>query len=208
MKELIQVEQKGIGYSGTTVTFIFTNLCFLFWANLLGLLGPGADLAVGIIQLGVFVSYHVAAIKLFNRNDELDGNVFLIFATFFGGVGGLTNVVSTICNEIGVEFSTMPVAFCWLFCGIMLICILPCYRFAPWSAFVMFALAGVSILLMGLMALGLIGASIAPVIAWLLFIVGILGLYMAIAGLNGFTGVNLPMGKPIFKQNKSNEESA
>ena len=44
------------------LTLIFATLCFCFWANTMGFFTEGAVLAIGVLQLGVFVAYTVGGI--------------------------------------------------------------------------------------------------------------------------------------------------
>lgn len=201
-QSFIQVEQVNhpmMGFSGTTVCFIFTNLCFLFWANLLGILGGGAALAIGLIQLGMVIAYHLAASKVFVRGQAFDGNIFLIFATFFGGVGGLSNIATAIAPIIGIPYEGTAVGYCWVMCGIFLIAILPACLKSPWVVFVLYALAGLALLLLGLVIIGILNAGLSTSIGWMLFAVGVLGLYMTLSGMYSFVGMNLPLGRPLKK---------
>jgi hypothetical protein len=200
--EVIIIEQKGVpgnAPSGASVCFIFSNLSFLFWANLMGYLGDGAGFAIGIIQLGVFVTYHVAASLLFTRGEAFDGNIFMVFATFFGGVGGATNIASAICAAKGIPFDNSVVGICWIMCGIFLLGILPGCKKSPWTVFVLYLLAGIGLFIMGLITLGIVGMSMVPITAWLLFAVGALGLYLTLSTMNSFMNINIPLGKPLFK---------
>lgn len=98
-REASAVTVKGIpGFSDATPTLnlIFVTLCFCFWANALGLLGEGAVLAIGVLQVAVFTGYTVGGVILLARGNGFGGNIFMVFASFFGAAGGLTHVVFVV----------------------------------------------------------------------------------------------------------------
>ena len=195
-----QINCMPIGWSGTTVCFIFTNLCFLFWGNLLGLLPEGSTLTVGVTQIGVLISYHICAAKTFNTGDSFTANIFMIFATFFGGVGGLNNILSAIAPKAGIEYNGTAIGYCWIICGLFLLGILPACLNETWITFILYLLAGIALFLLGLVTLSIAHGSASAVVAWLLFIVGVLGLYMTFSAMFGFVGKSLPMGPPVRKK--------
>lgn len=188
-----------MAYAGGLLCFIFSSLCFLFWGNMLGFWGDGAGLAIGCIQLGVFAAYHMCSQDLFIQGNAFEGNVYMVFAALFGGVGGLVNIGSSIAHFVGVPFSDTAVGIVWLLSGLLLILILPGARKNPKVGFLFYIFGGVALTLMGLATMGLIPVSTMPVIAWLIFVVGALGFYVCIATMNGFGGVSMPLGKPFFK---------
>lgn len=193
------MDEKKQGYSGTTVTFIFTCLSFLFWSSFVGLLGEGAGLTIGVIQIGLVISYHAASLKLFVIGEEFEGNNFLIFATFFGAVGGLNNIAAVAMPKLGFEYETSVIGIIWILCGLYLLCIVPACLKKPWTVPVLFALAGAGVFLNGLLELKIVGAGTGPIIGWLFFCVGVLGFYMVISGMNGFRGINFSLGKPLIR---------
>jgi len=97
------------------LTLIFATLCFCFWANTMGFFTEGAVLAIGILQLGVFVSYTVGGIILLHRGNSFGGNTFMSF--LFGGLGvlgyGLTGA------GIAPEIVNVPAAWCLLIDGVV-----------------------------------------------------------------------------------------
>jgi len=198
-KKIVEVEVKsGLAYSGPAICFIFSVFCFLFWANILGILGDGGNLAVGAVQLGAFVSYLAGSIILYQRGADFEANVFMIFTAFFAGVGGLLNVFSSIAEFVGMPFSGKVGGICWLLCGIFLLSVLPANRKAPKAGFGVFSLAGIALTLMGLWNLEILSNNVAPIVAWLLFVVGVLGFLMMLSPMCSFGGLSLSLGKPFF----------
>jgi len=181
------------------LTLIFATLCFCFWANTMGFFTEGAVLAIGILQLGVFVSYTVGGIILLRRGNSFGGNTFMIFATVFGGIGGGTHVAMTIAGVQNVAFCYQICGVAFIVAGVFLLCMVPGLKFAPKTDFMSFLFGG-----FGVLGYGLTGAGIAPEIvnvpaAWCLLIDGVVGLYTVVVLMLGFLGINLSLGKPFFK---------
>lgn len=169
---------------------------------MLGLLGEGGSLAIGCIQLGVFGTYLSCSIILYKRGQAFDGTVFMVFAAFFGGAGSMLNIGQAIAEFHGVPFSTSAPGMCWLLCGIFCLAILPSCKKLPKAGFLFYLLGGIALSLLGLLVLGVLSAPwFTPVIAWLLFGVGVTGIFITINTMNSFEGViNFPpLGKPFFK---------
>jgi hypothetical protein len=187
------------GNPGAAVCFIFAMLCYLFWANILGMLGPGAQIVLGCIQLGAFGAYHICSQDFLEIGDGFDGNAFMVFAAVFAGIGGLMNVVQAVCLNVGMPFSNVPGSFVWLISGLLLLLLIPAVKATPKVNFLFYVFGGAALTIMGLVGLGLIPAGIMPFVAWLLFIVGTLGMISALATFYSFMGKEIPLGKPFFK---------
>ena len=202
-EKVVVVEQKGVpgvGDTSAVLAFIFTNLCFLFWANLMGFLGEAGGLAIGTVQIGVFAAYHIFSENLFQRGATFDGIVFGIFAAFFGGVGGLNNIASSLCAFFGIPYSNIAINVCWILCGIFCLAICPCSRHLPFTVFLVYFLTGIGLFGIAGLGLGIIGgAAITQVIAWIEFAIGLCGLWICIATACTHAGMELSLGKPFFK---------
>lgn len=188
-------------YAGATLAFSFTNLSFLFWAALLGFLGENASFTIGIIQLGVLAIYTIGAVLLLKSGNAFEGNVFLIFAGFFAGVGGLTNVSGAIAANLGWGFCITAPGICWILCGVFLLAVLPAVRTSPKAGFIFYIFGGIGLIVMGLTTLELIPAAWNTVAAWSFFVAGVCGLFVTVSVMNDFCGVKNfpPLGKPFFK---------
>lgn len=151
------------------------------------------------MSISVFPAYLIGAIVLLKRNDGINGNVFLVFATFFGSLAGITSVASYILTVMGIPFEMTPVSVCWILSGILLLGILPGIKNFPWTYFLIFGLEGVALVLYGIAGFGLLGSWWSSVVGWMFFVVGILGIYCSIVGMNETLGIKLPLGKSIFK---------
>lgn len=180
-----------------TLNLIFATLCFCFWANAIGLLGEGATLAIGILQLAFFVGYMVGGVILTSRGNAFGGNTFLIFASFFGGAGGLTHVAMTIAEHRGIPYDYKVLGIAFIIAGIFLLAVLPGLLTSPKIDFLCFLTGG-----LGVLGFGLTGAEILPpvwnlVAGWCLFIDGVLAVYAVVATMLGYTGIKLSCGKPF-----------
>lgn len=189
----------GFGDPSPVLTLIFATLCFCFWANTMGFFTDGAVLAIGVLQLGVFVAYTVGGVILLHRGNSFGGNTFMIFATVFGGVGGGTHVAMTIAGVKNVAFCYQICGVAFIVAGIFLLCMVPGLKSAPKTDFLSFLFGG-----LGVLGYGLTGAGIAPEIvnvpaAWCLLIDGVVGLYSVIVLMLGFLGIKLSLGEPFFK---------
>lgn len=179
------------------LTLIFATLCFCFWANTMGFFTEGAVLAIGVLQLGVFVAYTVGGIILLKMGNGFGGNTFMIFATVFGGIAGTAHVTMSLVPE------TIP--FCYQICGVafivagvFLLVMVPGVRYACKCDFLMFLFGG-----LGVLGYGLTGAGLAP--AWLnypaafcLLIDGLAGMWQVFSIMLGWCGIELTQGKPFF----------
>ena len=67
------VNDTGFADPSPVLTLIFATLCFSFWANTMGLLGEGAVLGIGVLQLAVFVSYTVGGVILLRKGIGFGG---------------------------------------------------------------------------------------------------------------------------------------
>ena len=199
-----EVALKGIpGFADPSpvLTLIFATLCFCFWANTMGFFTDGSTLAIGVLQLGVFVSYTVGGVILLYRGNGFGGNTFMIFATVFGGIGGLTHVtMSLIPASIPFCYQICGIAF--IAAGIFLLAMLPGLMYGAKTDFLMFLFGG-----LGVLGYGLTGANLCPPIvnypaAFCLLIDGLVGIYTVIATMLGFCGIPMSFGKPFFHKSK------
>ena len=195
-----QVSVQGMpGYADAspTLTLIFATLCFCFWANTMGLLGEGATLALGVLQIAVFVGYTVGGVLLLARGNGVGGNVFMVFGAFFGAAGGFTHVAMTIAAELGVPFDYQVLGIVSIVGGAFLLACLPGMLTAAKTDFFSFLTGGLGVLFYGLTGAELLPAGWNYFAAWCLFVDGLIGFYAVTATMLGCTGINLSCGKPF-----------
>ena len=205
--KVLTVKQIGkAAYAGPAVCLIFTSLCLIFWADMIGIVPEGGTIMCGVYQLAVFVPYLVCAIELMKDADNggFEGNIFLIFACLFGAVGGMHNIASVVFPFIGIPYDTSAVGYVWLLAGLLMFGVLPgCLRKICWLDTVMYAIVAVALCGEGFCTLGWLSPKWWVPFGWLYFIVALMGFYFAIGGLNGFLGVNFPFGGPILKEKEN-----
>ena len=192
------VESPKWGDPTPVLTTIFATLCFLFWANTMGFFTDGAVLAIGVLQLGVFVSYTIGGVILLKNGNAFGGNTFLIFATVFGGIAGGAHVAMSFCNEKGIAYCYQICGVSFIVAGVFLLAMCPALLKAPKTDFIAFFTGGIGVLCYGLTGAGLAPASLNMVGAWALLLDGLCGMYTVIGSMIGFLGGKpFPLGKPF-----------
>lgn len=196
---VVRADESSTPYSAGALCFFFSALCFLFWANMMGFLGPDTTLALGCAQLGVFGAYLWGAKNLFKMNNGFEGNVYLIFAALFGGVGGLTNVLGPFAATLGIPMAASAAGLVYLLSGILLLLLIPCAVKFPKVGFFFYITGGIAMTLNGLISVGLLSMAFLPVCAWFIFAVGALAFYFCLSAMFAFVGKNIPLGEPFSK---------
>lgn len=195
------MEKKQIGEPGAGMTFIFTMLTMCIWGSYAGIYTGNAALALGLVQFSCYIPYLLGAIILYIKGESLLANIFLIFGTLFGGVGGLTNIAAGIGEIKGFTISPEMTAIPFFWGAVSLIPLLICIRkTASKVVFLCFSAIPVFLTLMLLVTYGILPSSTNVVIKWLCFFVAISGLYNMFNTLLANGGEKpLPEGKPFFK---------
>ena len=187
------------GDPSPVLTTIFATLCFCFWANTMGLFTEGAVLAIGVLQLAVFTSYTIGGVILLRNGNAFGGNMFMCFATVFGGVGGATHLVLTLSGAQNLDFCYQICGVAFIVAGLLLLLMLPGIIYSTKADFICFLSGGI-----GVLAYGLTGAGICPewvnyIGAWALLIDGLVGFYTVVSQMLSFLGNKpLPLGKPFL----------
>lgn len=173
---------------------VFSTFSILFCGNILGWFGDNAALTIGIIQLSLAGLFFVGARERC-KYATFWGNMNLIFSFYFGILGGATNTLM----GLGVELNAIVLAVPNIIAGVVLFGTLPGARRDPWTFFVLYLLAAVAVLGLGIGGIGIASALLYSVAAYCLLGVAILGTYAVIVNVNACSGVNLPLGKALFK---------
>ena len=200
----VTVEGKQtIADSSPSLCFAFAVLSFLFWGGILGKFGDNSSsvtLLLGCCQLGVYCVYHLSSALLLKAGQAWDGNLFMIFAGMFAGCGGLLNVTTGICGYLGLEVATQLPGVLWFLSGIMLFFLCPGVRKGPAAGFLFYIFGGVGLTIQGLCTLQLIPMDgFYQFAAWCFFIAGSLGLWVVVSTMYSYKGVNVTLGRPLFK---------
>ena len=204
-EKVTEVKFSHIATAAPTICIIFTCLCFMFWANLLGFFGPGAGLTIGLTQLGMFGAYLGGSLLGLKSGDGMNGNGFLIFACFFGGVGAATNIGGYIAEQLGAPYCPEVTGCMYIVLGIFLILgfVVATSRTSI-TDFGIFFFVGVGVLLLGLYMIGALGSSDlgAKIVAWLLFADGVFEMWCGINVIWGFVGMTPHFGPALIKRKK------
>lgn len=194
---------QGLADSSPVGTFVFSILCFAFWAADLNLLHEGAQLAIGLLQFGVFITYMIVGTTLIQKGNGLGGNTFLLFGTCFGAIGGFFNTFGPLFAKWGIPFDYSLFGLSLIMAGAYLFLVLPGLKYAPKVDFLVFFFGGVGVLGSGLTIMGFLPPSFNSINGWALFFDGVVGFYSVIATSLSFVGVTIPCGKPFFKQKET-----
>lgn len=161
--------------------------CFGFGAVFSGKVGLGGlPLLAAWLVGGGIVQYTVAVMELKDHN-MTGGNVFLFFAAFFM-FGAALSVFSKYLMLSGVLGSVKPESmvegFCWMAGASFLTAVTPAYLKSPIPLFLLVLLLDVALWIIVGLDMGLIGAGMKPVVAYLLYACGWIGVYLVAAMVN------------------------
>lgn len=188
------------GNAAPAMTFIFTMITMLFWGMFQGIFSGKTELIVGLIQLACFPAYLIGAISFLRNGDSLNGNVFLIFATLFGGIGGVSNVAAHFGTLYGWGLDPSITAIPFIWGGVALVPIVIILRKAPAMSFLVFFTASIFLIAFGLVSLGILPISLYPIFKWMALFIAVVGLYTCLDGLLQIGGgKGIPQGPSIFK---------
>lgn len=183
-----------------TLTLYFSILAMLFWAFCIGVVRPEAGFIIGLIQIGLFPCYVAGAVLLLNKGDNVTGNIFLMFAAFFGFAGGLASVGTYVATQLGWPVDTRVTGLFWTLIGVFLALATPAFKTASALFFLIMPTSSASLIILGLAMLGIFPAALGYSLSgWILLYVGVTGIYLAAAGYYATMGIHWPQGKPFFK---------
>lgn len=198
-RSVINTHNLSLADTSPVGTFVFSILCYAFWAADIGLLGEGSTLAIGLLQFAVFITYMITGVTLAQKGVGVGANTYLLFGTCFGAIGGSFNVFGSLFAIWNIPFNYSVVGIAFVLAGAYLILVLPALRYASKIDFMVFFWGGVGILGTGLTILGFLPAWFNFINGWALFLDGTFGFYSVIATVLAFSGVTIPMGKPFFQ---------
>lgn len=178
--------------------------CFGFGAVFTGKVGLGGLplLAAWLIGGGI-VQYTVAVMELKDHN-MTGGNVFLFFAAFFM-FGAALSVISKYLMLSGILGSVKPESmvegFCWMAGASFLTAVTPAYLKSPLPLFLLVVLLDVALWMIVGLDMGMLEASLKPIVGYLLYVIGWIGVYLVAAIVNNhiFGRVILPTFGTIVK---------
>ncbi len=161
--------------------------CFGFGAVFTGKVGLGGlPLLAAWLVGGGIVQFTVAVMELKDHN-MTGGNVFLFFSAFFM-FGAALSVFAKYLMLSGVMGSVKPApmveGYCWMAGASFLTAVTPAYLKGPKPLCMIVLLLDVALWIIVGLDMGLIGASMKPVVGYLLFASGWLGIYIVAAMVN------------------------
>nr|WP_319491910.1 GPR1/FUN34/YaaH family transporter [uncultured Desulfobacter sp.] len=161
--------------------------CFGFGAVFTGKVGLGGFplLAAWLVGGGI-VQFTVAVMELKDHNIT-GGNVFLFFSAFFM-FGAALSVFSKYLMLSDIMGSVKPEStvegYCWMAGAAFLTAVTPAYLKSPAPMFLIVLLVDIALWLIVGLDMGLLSASLKPIVGYLLYATGWLGLYTAAAVVN------------------------
>lgn len=192
--------QKNIGDPAPAMTWIFTLITMLFWGWFAGIYDGGLELPVGIVQLACFPGYLVGAIIFFQKGESLNGVVFMLFATLFGGIGGGLNLVAHFNNvyDWGLSSAVSGIPFIWG--GVAMVALCYILRKIPILTLAVYAVVAIFLIIYGLITLGVMPPFWLVPCKWMALFIAIGGLWGAMDGMLKAGGEKgLPCGPSLFK---------
>lgn len=195
----VDVKHSFIADTSPVGTFVFSVLCYAFWAYDIGLLGEGAVLGIGFLQFGVFLTYMASGYTLALKGQMVGANTYFLFGTCFGGIGGLFNVFGPLFGLWGIPLDYSLFGIPLTMAGIYLFCLLPVVKYASKVDFLVFFFGGIGVTGSGLTILGILPPWFNFINGWALFLDGTVGFYSVIATVLAHCGVIIPVGKPFFR---------
>lgn len=177
-------------------------VCFCFFALLTGKVPhEAAPALIGICIAGGLIQI-IAAILDLNHGDIVGGTTFFVFGGFFMLAVGINNAVHFVAAISKVPFSSAMDGWFFLVLAIVLILLTPSFATVSSIFFVALLLGDGAVLLLGLTNLKLVGHAMVGVAAWMILILGIIGLYLVFAQVfNTAVGSRIfPVGSPLIKK--------
>jgi len=161
--------------------------CFGFGAVFSGKVGLGGlPLLAAWLVGGGIVQYTVAVMELKDHN-MTGGNVFLFFAAFFM-FGAALSVISKYLMLSGILGTAKPESmvegFCWMAGASFLTAVTPAYLKSPTPLFLLVVLLDISLWMIVGLDMGMLGAELKPIVGYLLYASGWIGVYLVAAIVN------------------------
>jgi succinate-acetate transporter protein len=174
--------------------------CFIFYGILTGKIGHDSRLSIACWLFGGFVCQFVAGIIELKDHNITGGNVMLLFGSFFMLVTALLNAAEFVSHANGVHFGVASDPYAWLALTIVLWFFTPAYLVGAPVFFAALIFADIALSFITLLKFGKVAPALgAPVAAYCILTVGLLGIYLAAATVlnNTFNKSILPVGKPL-----------
>lgn len=198
-------DKEKIGNPGLALTFIFTMLAMITWADYMGFFVGPVYLVKGLVELACYIPYLIGAVLFFLKGDTVNGTIYLIFATLFGGVGGFLDLAYTASDLLGFEVCRQMAAIPYFWGALAMLPMIVSVRKTAGPVSILCYICATSFLTLMLpAAFGILSEPLNAVISWLNLAVGITGMYTLISGLLAAGGCRpLPEGRTVGKGDSS-----
>lgn len=193
--------KREIGDPSAGLSFIFTMLAVVTWANYMGFFTGPVYLAMGVAQLACYVPYLIGSVLLFQRGDTMNGCIYLIFSTLFGGMGSILNFCYGIAELQGFAICRQMMAFPHFWGALAMVPMMIAERKRASAVTLICHMSAATFLTLMLPAsFGILTAVLDPIIHWLNLVVAVTGMYGLINLLLAAGGSRtLPEGQPLFR---------
>lgn len=173
---------------------VFSLFSFFFFLANFNFLGDDFAFTLGVLQLSVSGLFYLGARERI-KYDPFWGNMNIIFAFFFGVFGGVTNIL------IGLSFSLneLILAIPNVVIGLLMLLSTRGVKDNPLTFFLIWIFAWIGVLSLGLGGCGLEPAFFNKLGGIGLLGVAILGFYAQVAFMHIHAGINMSLGKQLFK---------
>ena len=203
-----QYKKTGWGSPLAVPASVFTLYSFLCFFQCCGFGSAGdttTSLSFGIIQVILFIGFFTGSLVMIRRGEQMGGQIFMIFAIAFGGVGGVSNICAYCAAQGMFAYDPFMFGVVNLTIGLYLLFMAPTYIHGDIVALLANIMPTIGLLLFGITGMGLCPAGATSA---LLYAAGVVFLF---CGLGGFvTTVNalndgvshLPTGPVLFPAKK------
>lgn len=158
---------------------IYSFLCFFQCCGFGSAMDATTALSFGIIQVILFIGFFTGALVLIKRGEQAAGQIYMIFAIAFGGVGGVSNIL-TYCSAQGmITYDGFMFGVVNLTIGLYLVAMAPCYIHGDLLTLDTNIAPTIGLLLFGITGMGLCPADM---VAPLIYVAGVAFLFCGIGG--------------------------
>lgn len=158
---------------------IYSFLCFFQCCGFGSAMDATTALSFGIIQVILFIGFFTCALVLIKRGEQAAGQIYMIFAIAFGGVGEVSNIL-TYCSARGmITYDGFMFGVVNLTIGLCLVAMAPCYIHGDLLTLDTNIAPTIGLLLFGITGMGLCPADM---VAPLIYAAGVAFLFCGIGG--------------------------
>lgn len=158
---------------------IYSFLCFFQCCGFGAAMDATTALSFGIIQVILFIGFFTGALVLIKRGEQAAGQIYMIFAIAFGGVGGVSNILTYCAAQGMIVYDGFMFGVVNLTIGLYLVAMAPCYIHGDLLTLDTNIAPTIGLLLFGITGMGLCPADM---VAPLIYAAGVAFLFCGIGG--------------------------